>query len=177
MITPNLKSKILITALLPLLICCLTACSKEQKCDNNTKSKSTQEVILKDHGPQPLVLDIENYTETNSNFRLIIWTGDYLQVALMSIEVGGEIGLEVHPDGDQFLRIEQGKAQILIGDTKENLSLNQQAEDDFAIIIPAGKWHNIINIGDTPLKIYSIYGPPEHPHGTIHKTPEDDVHN
>lgn len=91
----------------------------------------------------------------------------------MSLGLGEEIGLEVHDDNDQFLRIESGKALIKMGKAKDELSFEMEAEEDFAIIIPAGMWHNIINIGKEKLKLYSIYAPPEHPHGTIHITKQD----
>ena len=126
-----------------------------------------------DYGAEPTVLDIDAYTLSNDNFRTALWTGTLLQVTLMSIPVGGEIGLEQHPDTDQFLRIEDGQAKVMMGDTEESLTFVQTAEKDFAIIVPAGKWHNLINTGDKPLKLYSIYSPVEHPHGTVHKTFEE----
>ena len=138
--------------------------------------KDHAEVILKDYGAEPTVLNIDAYTMSNDNFRTALWTGTKLQLTLMSIPVGCDIGLEQHPDTDQFLRIEDGQAQVLMGDTEDALTFVQTAEKDFAIIIPAGKWHNIINTGDKPLKLYSIYSPVEHPHGTIHQTQEDDEH-
>ena len=131
------------------------------------------DVMLKDYGAEPTVLDIDAYTMSNDNFRTALWTGTLLQVTLMSIPVGGEVGLEQHTDTDQFLRIEDGEAKVVMGDSKESLSFVKAAEADFAIIVPAGKWHNIINTGNKPLKLYSIYAPVEHPHGTIHKTFEE----
>jgi len=139
--------------------------------DHGTDVKA--EVVLKDYGAEPTVLDIDAYTMANDNFRSALWTGTLLQVTLMSIPVGGEVGLEQHTDTDQFLRIEDGHAKVVMGDTKESLTFNKSAEKDFAIIVPAGKWHNIINTGDTPLKLYSIYAPVEHPHSTVHKTFEE----
>lgn len=97
-------------------------------------------------------------------------TGKNLQVTLMSIAAGDDIGLEVHEHGDQFLRVEEGEGLVQMGDSEDNLSFEEKAEDDYAILIPAGKWHNVTNTGDKPLKIYSIYAPPEHPHSTVHKT-------
>jgi mannose-6-phosphate isomerase-like protein (cupin superfamily) len=88
----------------------------------------------------------------------------------MSIPAGGDIGLEIHPHVDQFLRIEEGQGLAQMGNTKENLYISQPVYDDFAIFIPAGTWHNVINTGKTPLKLYSIYAPPNHPWGTIHQT-------
>ena len=142
-------------------------------CVTEHDAKAITDVILKDYGPEPTVIDIDAYTMSNDNFRTALWTGTKLQLTLMSIPVGGEIGLEQHPDTDQFLRIEDGKAEVLMGDDKESLTFAQTAETDFAIMIPAGKWHNIINTGDKPLKLYSVYSPVEHPRGTIHKTYEE----
>jgi mannose-6-phosphate isomerase-like protein (cupin superfamily) len=128
---------------------------------------------MNDNGRQPYVVDIEDITVANDNFRLAAWTGQFLQMTLMNIEVGSEVGLEVHDDTDQFLRIEQGEAKIVMGDSPDNLTFEATAEDDFAIFVPSGFWHNIINIGDEPLKMYSIYAPSHHPAGTIHTTKEE----
>jgi mannose-6-phosphate isomerase-like protein (cupin superfamily) len=93
-----------------------------------------------------------------------------LQLTLMSIRVGGDIGLEIHPNVDQFIRIEEGQGIVKMGDRKDRLDFQERVYDDFAFIIPAGKWHNLINTGNKPIKLYSIYAPPQHPHGTVHKT-------
>ena len=127
---------------------------------------------MQDNGPNPYVVDIEELTLENNNFRTTVWTGVNLQVTLMTIQPGEDIGLEVHEDHDQFLRIEQGLAEVQMGPTQLNLE-TWDAEDDFAILVPAGTWHNVVNTGTQPLKLYSIYSPPEHPHGTIHETKED----
>ena len=128
---------------------------------------------LQDYGPNPFVIDIEKATEQNNNFRTVLWTGDNLQVTLMSIPVGDDIGLEVHNIDDQFIRIEEGQGIVRIGDSKDNLDFQRKIYDGAAIMIPAGKWHNIINTGNEPLKLYSIYAPPAHPKGTVHKTKSD----
>jgi mannose-6-phosphate isomerase-like protein (cupin superfamily) len=94
-------------------------------------------------------------------------------MTLMSIPVGGDVGLEVHEDTDQFLRLEKGTAKVVMGDSADSLDQEWTAEDDWAIFVPAGKWHNIINVGDKDLKIYSIYAPVHHPHGTVHITQAD----
>lgn len=130
-------------------------------------------IELKDYGPNPFVVNIDKATKQNINYRTALWTGTHLQVTLMSIKVGGDIGLEVHPTVDQFIRIEEGQGLVKMGDRKDSLDFQEQIFDDFAIMIPAGKWHNIINTGNKPLKLYSIYAPPEHPRGTVHKTKED----
>ncbi|MDT8862227.1 cupin domain-containing protein [Alkalihalobacillus sp. MEB130] len=128
----------------------------------------TSEII--DYGAEPFVVDIEEVTNQNNNFRTALWTGDHLQVTLMSIDVGEDIGLEIHPTLDQFLRIEQGQGIVQMGDSKNRLDFEEIVYDDYAIVIPAGKWHNLTNTGNQPLKLYSIYAPPQHPYGTIHET-------
>lgn len=128
---------------------------------------------LKDYGPMPFVLNIEEAAIRNDNFRLTLWTGKHLQLTLMSIRVGEDIGLEMHPDVDQFIRIEQGQGIVKMGNRKNNLNFQSRFSEDDAIFIPAGKWHNVINTGCVPIKLYSIYAPPEHPHGTVHQTKED----
>jgi mannose-6-phosphate isomerase-like protein (cupin superfamily) len=129
---------------------------------------------LKDYGPDPFVINIEDITKQNNNFRTALWTGEYLQLTLMSIPVGESIGLEVHPDLDQFVRFEEGEGLVMMGDRKDDLDFQRKVSDDFAFIIPAGKWHNLINTGNKPIKLYSIYAPPQHPYGTIHKTKADE---
>ena len=123
----------------------------------------------KDQGPFPAVVNIEEETLNNNTFRTALWTGKDLQLTLMSIEVGGDIGLEIHNENDQFLRLEQGKAKVSMGKNQAEMQ-TWEAEADFAIFIPSGYWHNVENIGDDELKIYSIYGPAHHPSGTVHTT-------
>lgn len=128
------------------------------------------DIELKDHGPEPYAVNIEEATVQNTNFRTALWTGKHLQMTLMSIPEGGEIGLEKHDELDQFLRLEQGTGRVQMGSSKDNLDFDQEITDDWVVLVPAGKWHNITNIGSRPLKIYSIYTPPEHDHGTVHAT-------
>jgi len=127
---------------------------------------------LKDYGPEPFVINIERAAVQNNNYRTALWTGKHLQVTLMSIGVGEDIGLEVHPDVDQFIRVEEGQGLVEMGDSRNNLDYRRRVYEDYVIIIPAGKWHNVINTGNRPLKLYSIYAPPQHPHGTVHETRE-----
>ncbi|AGA70739.1 mannose-6-phosphate isomerase [Desulfitobacterium dichloroeliminans LMG P-21439] len=127
----------------------------------------------RDCGPHPFVVNIEQATLQNNTFRTALWTGSHLQLTLMSINVGDSIGLEIHPAVDQFLRIEQGQGLVMMGDSADRLYYQQRVGDDYAIVIPAGKWHNVINTGRVPLKLYSIYAPPQHPHGTVHTTKRD----
>lgn len=130
-------------------------------------------IKLKDYGPDPFVVNIEEATKQNNNFRIALWTGKHLQLTLMSINVGEDVGLEVHPNLDQFIRIEEGQGLVQMGDRKDKLDFQRKVYDDYAFIIPAGKWHNLINTGHKPLKLYSIYAPPEHPRDTVHQTKED----
>ncbi len=129
----------------------------------------------KDYGPYPFVINIEEATNNNQTFRTALWTGEHLQVTLMSINPGEDIGLENHPDLDQFLRIESGQGFVQMGKEKNKLDFQRHVADDDAILIPANTWHNVTNTGKMPLKLYSIYAPPQHPFGTVHVTKADAV--
>ncbi|MDX9740209.1 MAG: cupin domain-containing protein [Gammaproteobacteria bacterium] len=111
--------------------------------------------------------DIEKLTLENSDFRRVLYTGKNLQLVLMSLDPGEEIGEEVHEDGDQFFRVEQGSGEIHI-DGKAT-----RVEADDAIIVPAGARHNFVNTGREPLRVYTIYGPPEHRDGVVHASKAD----
>ena len=130
-------------------------------------------IDLTDHGPDPYLVNIEQATEQNYYYRRALWTGEYLQLTVMSIEPEDDIGLELHTDHDQFIRIEKGQGLVMMGNCRNNLNYRERVYEDYVVFIPAGKWHNLINIGCIPLKLYSIYAPPEHPHGTVHRTKED----
>lgn len=108
--------------------------------------------------------NIEELTENNTDFRRVLYTGRNLQLVLMSLEPGEEIGEEVHDDRDQFFRVEEGSGEILIDGAVHPI------EDDIAMIVPAGARHNVRNTGSEPLRLYTIYGPPEHVDGTVHET-------
>ena len=125
---------------------------------------------VKDHGKGPFVVNIKQAAEQNNTFRTTVWTGDNLQVTLMSLDGGEDIGLEVHPDVDQFLRIESGHGVVQMGKNKSHLDFQKNVYNEDAIMVPAGTWHNLTNVGHVPLKLYTIYAPPEHPFGTVHKT-------
>ncbi len=137
------------------------------------REDTNAQYILKDYGPRPLVFNISKATRQNNTFRTAFWTGKHMQLTLMSIRVGEDIGAEMHPQLDQFLRIEQGHGLVLMGPRRDNMNMRVNVSDDDAIIVPAGTWHNVVNIGSIPLKLYSIYAPPEHPHGTVHETKAD----
>lgn len=127
----------------------------------------------KDYGKKPYVVDMEGYTLDNNNFRATLWTGEKLQLTVMSIQPGDDIGLEIHEGTDQFLRIEEGNGLCQMGDAEDNLTFEQKVSADDAIFVPADTWHNVVNTGDEPLKLYTVYAGPDHVPGTIHETHED----
>lgn len=128
-----------------------------------------------DRGKQPVVENIEDWTEENENYRTTVWTGEKMQLTLMSIAPGDDIGLEVHEGIDQFLRIESGTGLCQMGLTEDDLSFEKVVKDDDAILVPADMWHNVTNTGDTPLKLYTLYAGPDHLPGTVHKTHQDAI--
>jgi mannose-6-phosphate isomerase-like protein (cupin superfamily) len=117
--------------------------------------------------------NIEQQTLENETFRMVVFTGGHTQLTVMSIEPGDDIGGEVHDGHDQFLRIESGRARVELGGSEGAPEDVHEVEDDWAVIVPSGTWHNVINLGDVPLKVYSLYSPPEHPVGTVHRTKAD----
>lgn len=165
-----MKKEILLTAGACCLLLTASCC---RQCPAPQEKTDAEPVTLKDYGAEPTVLNIESYTLANENFRTALWTGNNLQVTLMAIPVGGDVGLEQHHELDQFLRVEEGTAQVMMGDSEDNLDFVREVSDDYAIFVPAGKWHNIVNKGDKTLKIYSIYAPAEHPRGTVHQTQQE----
>ena len=131
---------------------------------------------IRDYGCEPLIFNIEHATGMNENFRTTLWTGRDMQLTLMSIPIRGDIGIEMHPDVDQFIRVEHGRARVYMGACRDKLQEVAYVEGSDAILIPAGTWHNIVNTGGCSLKLYSLYAPPQHPFGTIHRTKEDAEH-
>ena len=111
--------------------------------------------------------DIEELTEDNDDFRRVLYTGRHLQLVLMALQPGEDIGEEVHDDGDQFFRIEEGEGTVTID------GVEHAVEDDDAIVVPAGARHNVVNTGSGPLKFYTVYGPPEHRDGTVYASKAD----
>lgn len=114
--------------------------------------------------------DIEKATLDNETFRTVLFTGKHLQMTVMSLKPGEEIGVEMHEGTDQFIRLEQGSGEVRMGSSEDDLSEVHRVEDDWAAIIPGGTWHNVVNTGDEDMRLYSIYTPPEHPDGTVHAT-------
>ena len=113
------------------------------------------------------VEDIETLTKRNENFRHVLYTGKHIQLVLMALNPGEEIGEEVHAELDQFFRIEKGKGEVWIDGKRTKI------KSDDAIIVPAGANHNVINTGEKPLKLYTLYGPPEHHDGVVHASKAD----
>lgn len=113
------------------------------------------------------VENIGGKAENGTDFRRVLYTGKHLQLVLMSIKPGEDIGEEVHMDRDQFFRVEKGTGEVWVD------GMRTKIESDFGIVVPAGARHNIKNTGETPLKLYTLYGPPEHMDGTVHVTKAD----
>ena len=125
-----------------------------------------------DYGPNPYAANIEQKAMVNENFRYAVWTGDRLQMTLMCIPLCGEIGLEMHDDTDQFIRVEQGCGCVKMGECQNRQDFRKNLSKGDVAFVPAGTWHNVINTGRGPLKISSIYAPPNHPRGTLERTKE-----
>lgn len=123
--------------------------------------RSTAERIM-DIGPQPQSFDIERASKDNTNYRSVAWSGRYLQVTLMSIPVGSDIGLEAHPQTDQFIRLDAGQGRVQMGAAKDKLTFEEDVSDGWCVLVPAGTWHNITNTGQIPMQVYTIYAPAHH---------------
>lgn len=117
--------------------------------------------------------DIERRTLENETFRTVLFTGVHAQLTVMRLAPGEDIGRETHPDRDQFIRIEEGQARVELGEREDRVDEAHDVSDDWAVVIPAGTWHNVINTGPGELKLYSLYSPPEHPDGVVHRTKAD----
>lgn len=126
-----------------------------------------------DFGPEPYVTNVPQKAMKNFNFRTALWTGNNMQMTLMCIPVCADIGDEVHEDTDQIIRIEQGMALVKMGENKCHMDFQVEACKGDTIFVPTGTWHNIVNIGKIPLKLSTIYAPPHHPMGTVHRTKAD----
>lgn len=129
-------------------------------------------MTINDNGPKPNAFDIEAETRANDHYRTVAWTGKYLQVTLMSIPVGESIGLEAHPETDQFLRVDAGRGRMMMGPAEDQLDYQKDVSDGWSIQVPAGMWHDVENTGDEPLKLYTIYAPVHHAAGLVQATAE-----
>ncbi len=130
-------------------------------------------MTIRDAGPQPTSFDLETATTENTNYRAVAWTGRFLQVTLMSIPVGQSIGLEMHPETDQFLRLDAGRGRAQMGEAKDRLTFEQEVSDGWCVLVPAGTWHDVTNIGDEPMRLYVVYAPVHHAAGRIQRTADD----
>lgn len=117
--------------------------------------------------------NIEEATGSNENFRTVLFTGANVQLTVMRLGPGEEIGVEMHDHLDQFLRIEQGSGRVTFGPSADQVEEEHEVSDDWAVVVPGGTWHNVINTGAGDLKLYSLYAPPEHPPSTVHRTKEE----
>ncbi|MBO4473115.1 MAG: cupin domain-containing protein [Clostridia bacterium] len=124
---------------------------------------------------QPIggVVYIRKATLFNDYFRREMWTGEHMQITVMSVPVGGEVGKEIHEDLDQLLVVEQGTAAVFMGESAETMSFVGEATEGAGILVPSGRYHNVVNDGREPLKLYSVYAPPKHPIGTAQRTKAD----
>ncbi len=113
--------------------------------------------------------DIEKVTEENNDYRRVIYTGKHMQLVLMTLQPGEEIGEEVHEDIDQFFRFEKGNGEVVID------GVSHKIKSDFGVIVPAGASHNVINTGNKPLRLYTLYGPPEHRKDVLQPTKADET--
>ena len=129
--------------------------------------------MVTDNGPRPNAFDIETETRANDTYRTVAWTGKYLQVTLMSIPPGQSIGLEAHPETDQFLRVDAGQGRCVMGPAEDDLDFTQDVSDGWSIQVPAGAWHDVINTGDEPLQLYAVYAPSHHAQGIVQQTSQD----
>ena len=117
--------------------------------------------------------DIERTTLENGTFRTVMFTGEHTQLTVMRLLPGEDIGREAHAHTDQFIRVEEGQARVEFGTAEDRVDATYDVEEDWAIVIPAGVWHNVINTGTGDLRLYSLYSPPEHAPGTIHRSKDD----
>ena len=136
----------------------------EHNLNTSTCKKACEDIS---HVDEVFVINMPRAAERNGNFREAIWTGKYMQTTLMSINRGDDIGIEIHANTDQYIRIERGDAIALVGEKQDTLNRRYELRRGDAIYIPAGVWHNIINAGRCALKISSTYAPPHHPKGAV----------
>ncbi|MDR1664850.1 MAG: cupin domain-containing protein [Clostridiales bacterium] len=136
----------------------------------NRRMRQVPPPAPQDYGKRPYVTDLVAAAVNNRNYRTAIWTGQNLQMTLMSIGVNQDVGLELHDDVDQFLYVVRGSALVMMGDAEDNLTFQQPAAGGYGIFVPMGTWHNVVNRGREPLKLFTVYAPPHHPAGTVEVT-------
>jgi mannose-6-phosphate isomerase-like protein (cupin superfamily) len=142
---------------------------------NHAAVRKGRDMIITDVGPQPNAFDIETATTANTHYRAVAWSGKYLQVTLMSIPAGESIGLEMHPETDQFLRLDAGQGRVQMGPARDQLDFEQDVSDGWCVLVPAGTWHNVTNTGEESMRLYTVYAPVHHAPGIIQDTGADAV--
>lgn len=131
---------------------------------------------LKDYGAAPFAPDLKAAALANTNYRTTLWTGDYFQITLMCIPAGGgDIGMEIHHGNDQFIYLVDGVGHVQMGKDKDNLTVDQDVHPGEAVVVPDNTWHNVTNIGDKPMKVFSIYSPVKHDKGIVETTKDDAI--
>jgi len=140
-------------------------------CNTATYLKEGNIMHMTDFGPRPLTMDVVKAALNNNNYRSTIWSGEHLQMTLMTLRAREDIGLEAHPHTDQFLFVAEGLGMAVMGADKDNL-VTQPIFCEHVFFVPAGTYHNVINTGNRPMRLISVYAPPAHPHGTVHRTKE-----
>ena len=130
-----------------------------------------------DYGGTPALINVKEAARQNTAYRRALWTGTHLQMTVMCIPVGEDIGTEMHPNLDQCIRVEEGTALVRSGSCRSAIGEDTRIGEGTAFFIPAGTYHNVINAGRTPLRLSSFYAPPTHPRGTVHVTREDAMHH
>lgn len=116
--------------------------------------------------------DIGRIARDNDAFRRVVWTGTHVQLTAMRLQPGENIGLEAHPHLDQFLRIEEGRVRVDLGPEEDQIEEHHELDAGAAFVVPAGTWHDVVNVGTSDVTLSSLYSPPEHPDGAIHRTKE-----
>lgn len=117
--------------------------------------------------------DIGRNARDNEAFRRVVWTGTHVQLTVMRLAPGEDIGLEAHPHLDQFLRIEEGRVRLDLGPEEDQIEEHHELDAGAAFVVPAGTWHDVVNVGSSDVTLSSLYSPPEHPDGAIHRTKEE----
>ena len=130
-----------------------------------------------DRGGTPFVINMTRAAMQNQNFRTAMWTGCEVQMTLMCIPMRGEIGLEVHPETEQIIRVESGCGTVMMGRCRDRMEKECRISAGDTVFVPKGTWHNIGNTGDCPLQLSSFCAPPHHPFGTVHRTRADAEHS
>ena len=134
----------------------------DEKAGKILRGQSIEQVLGDSEEISPFTTDIETDTVSNEEYRDVLWTGDQMQLVLMSVDPDDSIPLEKHEKGDQFICVEEGEVKVSIGEEEDDLNYKENLSADDAVIIPAGYWHIVEVVSDKPAKLYLLYAPPEH---------------